>query len=64
MKSGRIKRWVEDHPCIAVRRVELKAGIPERTLVHLIAGRRSISEGNATKVEAVLKDYGYKPTLK
>jgi len=64
MKDNRIKRWLKDHPCIAVRRVELEAGIPERTLSHLIVGRRGISDDNATKVEAVLKDYGYKPTLK
>jgi hypothetical protein len=58
----RIKAFLATHPAIMPRRVEELAGVPIKSLGHFLSGRRGLPLESAKKIEAVLKDYGYRTT--
>lgn len=56
-----LRQWLIDHPFISVSAVSKAIGWDRRTLGEILSGHRAwrLDEEELTKIEAVLKKYGY-----
>jgi len=53
------KYFLENASCLNVRGIELRAGIPTKTLDHFLKGRRELNEDASNKIITVLKKLKY-----
>lgn len=58
-KKQYLINWFEQRKCLSLRCLEKEAGIPIRTLSHLINTDRTITNKNLEKLIPILKEYGF-----
>jgi predicted transcriptional regulator len=56
----KILKFLEDRPCISVKCIEEKSGIPLSTIGQAIGGKRDLPMKSIEKIIDELKKYGYK----
>lgn len=54
-----LRRWLIEHKCINITKLEREASVPVDTVRHFLKERRPISDANRKSVENVLHAYGY-----